>query len=53
MGDENTNSIILLFAKNLIEATENRKLMKQSFLNYVFTEFIAKIEQYFKTTAEL
>ena len=35
-GDYNVKTVVLLFARNLVEVTDKRPIMKQSFLNYYY-----------------
>jgi hypothetical protein len=53
LDDYNTKTVVLLFARYLLEVTENRRTMKQAFISYVFAEFVAKIDPFFTSTEEL
>ncbi len=50
IGDTSTKAVVLMFAKNLVEVTENRPKMKQSFLNYFFSQFVSHCTTYFVST---
>jgi hypothetical protein len=51
-GDYNTKAVVLLFAKNLVEVTENRPRMKQVFLNYFFNQFASLCVPHFASTED-
>lgn len=53
LEDYNTKTVVLLFARYLIEASENRRSMRQAFISYVFGQFVAKIDSFFTTAEEL